>query len=75
MPAVEAPVGFTFLAGDTYPPGVTVETRQAAFEHGPTAALFNTAYVNAHEVGGHFVPWENPDAVVSDMRTFFGSLR
>ena len=31
--------------------------------------------VNAHDHGGHFIPWENPDAWVSDLRRTFHGRR
>ena len=74
-PAIEAPAGFTFLAGDHYPPGATVDTRVAFFENGPTRDWFNPVYLNAHARGGHFVPWENPEAVIDDVRATFRKLR
>ena len=74
-PAIEAPAGFTFLAGDHYPPGVTADTRVAYFENGPTRDWFNPVYLKAHARGGHFVPWENPEAVIDDVRTTFRKLR
>jgi pimeloyl-ACP methyl ester carboxylesterase len=74
-PAIEAPAGFTFLAGDRYPPGATVETREAFFDNGPTRSWFNPVYIKAHSRGGHFVPWENPDAVIDDVRATFRQLR
>jgi pimeloyl-ACP methyl ester carboxylesterase len=74
-PAIEAPAGFTFLAGDRYPPGATVDTRIAAFENGPTRDWFNPIYVKAHARGGHFVPWENAEAVIDDVRATFRKLR
>ena len=74
-PTIEAPAGFTFLAGDHYPPGATVDTRVAFFENGPTRDWFNPVYVKAHARGGHFVPWENPEAVIDDVRTTFRKLR
>ena len=74
-PAIEAPVGFTFLSGDHYPPGATVDTRVAFFENGPTRDWFNPIYLKAHARGGHFVPWENPEAVIDDVRTTFRKLR
>jgi hypothetical protein len=75
MPAVEPPAGFTFLAGDHYPPGSTVDTRLAYFENSPTRGWFNPIYAKAHERGGHFVPWENPEAVIDDVRATFRTLR
>lgn len=74
-PEVEAPTGFTFLAGDAYPPGVTVDDRVDHFMNGPTRALFNPIRVKAHANGGHFVPWENPGAVIEDVRATFRGLR
>ncbi|MEV6820419.1 hypothetical protein AB0M72_16855 [Nocardiopsis dassonvillei] len=29
----------------------------------------------AHDRGGHFIPWENPDAWVDDLRRTFRGLR
>jgi hypothetical protein len=72
---VEAPAGFTFLSGDAYPPGVDVDSRVEAFPSGPTRSWFNPVYVKAHRKGGHFVPWENPDAVIDDIRATFRGLR
>jgi len=74
-PAIEAPAGFTFLAGDHYPPGTTAGTRVAFFENGPTRELFNPVYVKAHARGGHLVPWENPEAVIDDVRATVRKLR
>jgi hypothetical protein len=63
-PAIEAPPGFTFLTGDAYPPGATVENRVDIFRNGFTGGWFNTVFAKAHERGGHFGPWENPDAFI-----------
>ena len=70
-PAVEAPAGFTFLTGDAYPPMATVENRVAMFNDGPTAAWYNTIYAKAHSKGGHFGPWENPEAFIEGIRETF----
>lgn len=75
MPAVEAPAGFTFLTGDAYPPGATVENRVALFKDGPTGAWYNTVYAKAHAKGGHFGPWENPDAWIEGIRDTFRLIR
>lgn len=76
QPTVEPPAGFTFLLGDVYPPGVhTPEERIAAFENGPTRGFFNPVHVNAHYKGGHFVHYENPEALVGDVRETFRKLR
>ncbi|MFG2776894.1 epoxide hydrolase family protein [Streptomyces prunicolor] len=62
--------------GDVYPPGVsTVEDRIAAFESGPTRAMFNAVNVNAHHGGGHFGHYENPGAYVGDVRETFRRVR
>ncbi len=73
-PAVEAPTGITFL-GFENPPGVTTENRVQAFLNSPDANWFNTVYLKAHEKGGHFTPWENPEAVIEDIRATFRKLR
>lgn len=75
VPRVEAPTGFTFLAGDPFPPGETAETRVEAFSRGPMAPLFNTIYARAHARGGHFAAWENPQAMIDDIRATFRPLR
>ncbi|MEF2072122.1 epoxide hydrolase family protein [Consotaella aegiceratis] len=66
-PVVEAPVGITFLGGEN-PPGVATADRIELFEGGPRASFFNIVYANAHERGGHFGYFENPEAVVHDLR-------
>lgn len=75
QPTVEAPAGFTFLAGDAYPPGETVQTRVDSFLKGELSALFNPVYAQAHAEGGHFAPWENPQAVIEGIRATFRDLR
>jgi pimeloyl-ACP methyl ester carboxylesterase len=45
------------------------------FENGPTRHWYNPVYAKAHEKGGHFVPWENPDAFIDDVRATFRKLR
>lgn len=72
---IEAPAGFTFLTGDASPPGVDVDNRVDAFMNGSTGSMYNTIYAKAHEKGGHFVPWENPEAVIADIRATFRPLR
>jgi pimeloyl-ACP methyl ester carboxylesterase len=74
-PMMEAPAGFTFLAGDRYPPGTTAATRIAAFTEGPTASRYNTTYTQVDPVGGHFGHFENPDAVITGIRETFRTLR
>jgi hypothetical protein len=55
----------TFL-GFENPPGVTTDKRVQAFLNSPDASWFNTVYLQAHEHGGHFMAWENPDAIIED---------
>jgi pimeloyl-ACP methyl ester carboxylesterase len=44
------------------------------FENGHTRDWFNPVYLKVH-ARGHFVPWENPEAVIDDVRTTFRKLR
>ena len=39
------------------------------------AGMWNTVNVRAHEHGGHFAPWENPDALIANIRATFRPLR
>lgn len=73
-PMMKAPAGFTFLGGE-FPPGVTLENRIDTFRAGPVAPLYNVHYVNAHARGGHFGHYENPAALIGDIRATFRSLR
>jgi pimeloyl-ACP methyl ester carboxylesterase len=76
QPQIEAPAGFTFLLGDVFPPGVrTPEERMAAFENGPMRPWFNPVNIKVHQKGGHFGPWENPEAFITDIRETFRGLR
>lgn len=76
QPQIEAPAGFTFLLGDVFPPGVrTPEERIAAFKNSPMGAWFNPVHINVHQTGGHFGPWENPQAFITDIRDTFRPLR
>jgi pimeloyl-ACP methyl ester carboxylesterase len=74
-PIVEAPAGFTFLAGDHYPPGTDETNRVEYFENGHSREFYNPVYAKAHAKGGHFVPWENPEAYIDDVRATFRKLR
>jgi Epoxide hydrolase N terminus len=76
-PIVQAPVGLTFVTYEN-PPGIhTAKERVHAFKTSPQAEWFNhvNVNVNAHDHGGHFIPWENPDAWVSDLRRTFHGRR
>ncbi|GAA2381461.1 epoxide hydrolase 1 [Streptomyces sp. XM4011] len=74
-PVVEAPVGVT-LVGYENPPGIhSAEERVRAFVTGPQSRWFQHVNVTAHDRGGHFIPWENPDAWVADLRRTFRGRR
>jgi len=74
-PIIEAPTGITFL-GYENPPGVTTENRVQAFRDDVwDKPWYNAVYLRAHEKGGHFTPWENPEAVIEDIRATFRLLR
>jgi microsomal epoxide hydrolase len=73
-PVIKAPVGITFLGGEN-PAGVTTEQRVDAFKNGSKYPLYNIHYLNAHEKGGHFGYYENPNAVIHDIRATFCNLR
>jgi pimeloyl-ACP methyl ester carboxylesterase len=76
QPPVEAPAGFTFLLGDASPPGThTPEQRITAFKAGGGRFYADVRDVNVHEKGGHFGPWENPDAWIGDLRATYRKLR
>lgn len=74
-PQLEAPAGVTFLGGEN-PPGInTPEQRIALFRSSPTIAKYNLHFVNAHAHGGHFAHYENPEALIGDIRATFRDLR
>ncbi len=74
-PIIEAPAGITFL-GYENPPGVTTEKVVQNFLDNPAEKpWYNPTYLKAHERGGHFTPWENPEAVIEDIRATFRALR
>ena len=74
-PIIEAPAGITFL-GYENPPGVATEDVVQNFLDNPAEKpWYNPTYLKAHERGGHFTPWENPEAVIEDIRATFRPLR
>ncbi|MCC3371840.1 epoxide hydrolase family protein [Cohnella sp. REN36] len=73
-PVVEAPTGITFV-GYENPPGISTEQRVPHFLASDRAPWYNHVNVTAHEAGGHFIPWEIPDAWVSDLRRTFRGRR
>ncbi|MQY10798.1 hypothetical protein SRB5_09110 [Streptomyces sp. RB5] len=68
QPYVQAPASFTFLVGDPSPGADTPEERVALFRAGGARFYGDIRDVNAHEKGGHFGPYENPDAWIHDLR-------
>ncbi|MFF8027545.1 epoxide hydrolase family protein [Streptomyces sp. NPDC007896] len=73
-PPVEAPAGFTLLLGDISEPGArTPEHRREAF--GKRHVYADVRDINVHQKGGHFGPWENPEAWINDLRSTFRPLR
>ena len=54
---------------------MTTDKRVEAFTRSPDAAWFNSTFLKAHEKGGHFVPFENPEAILADIRETFRTMR
>jgi len=50
------------------PPSVTTENRVQVYENSPETKWFNDISLNAHEKCGHLMAWENPEAVIQDIR-------
>ncbi|MGW0548810.1 epoxide hydrolase family protein [Streptomyces altiplanensis] len=73
-PAVEAPTGITFV-GYENPPGVTTAQRVEHWLAGDRADWYHHVNLTAHDGGGHFIPWEAPDAWVDDLRRTFRKAR
>jgi hypothetical protein len=44
---------------------VITDKRVEAFTKSPDAAWFNSTFLKAHEKGGHFAPFENPEAIIA----------
>jgi microsomal epoxide hydrolase len=74
QPAIEAPTGITFVAYEN-PPGVSTDQRVQNFLDGDRAAWYNHVNLNAHDHGGHFIPWEIPDQWIDDLRRTFRGRR
>lgn len=70
VPQVGVPTGVTFV-GFENPPGVSTAERVEHFRSLPRSSWFNLTNLRAHERGGHFIPWEVPDAWVDDLRRTF----
>jgi pimeloyl-ACP methyl ester carboxylesterase len=60
MPVVEAPVGISVLPEEV----ITAPRRWAQ-------RYYNLKQWRAHASGGHFAAWEEPGAIVTDVRDFF----
>ncbi|MFE2735479.1 epoxide hydrolase family protein [Streptomyces sp. NPDC059349] len=74
-PVVEAPTGLTFV-GYENPPGVTTARQRVDnWLASDRAHWYHHVNVNAHDEGGHFIPWEVPDAWVEDLRRTFRGRR
>ena len=67
-PAVEVPAGFSLLLGEVYPPLATMENRESMLIEGPLASQFNIVHTKVYQKGGHFGPWENPEAFIEGIR-------
>jgi len=50
---------------------VSTAQRVEHYLSSPRSAWFDNVNLSAHERGGHFIPWEVPDAWVGDLRTTF----
>ncbi|MFE9578552.1 epoxide hydrolase family protein [Nocardia sp. NPDC006044] len=75
VPIIEAPTGITFV-GHENPPGVTTpEQRVESWLGTDRAGWYNHVNLTAHEAGGHFIPWEVPDAWIDDLRRTFRTRR
>ncbi|MET7395751.1 epoxide hydrolase [Dactylosporangium sp. NPDC005572] len=74
QPVVEAPTGITFV-GFENPPGVTTDERVRHFLASDRAPWYNLVNLTAHDRGGHFIPWEAPDAWIDDLRRTFRGRR
>ncbi|OPG02540.1 epoxide hydrolase family protein [Microbispora sp. GKU 823] len=74
QPAVEAPTGLTFVAHEN-PPGVSTDQRVRHYLDGDRAGWYNLVNLNAHDRGGHFIPWEIPGEWVDDLRRTFRGRR
>jgi hypothetical protein len=74
-PYVQAPAGFTFLLGDSSPGAESPEERVEIFKAGGGQFYADVRDINVHERGGHFGPYENPEAWIHDLRATYRKLR
>ncbi len=73
-PIIQAPTGITFLAGDL-PADTDLTKLVAGFREGQRGSHYDVVHVAAHPHGGHFAHFQNPDAVVADIRATFRAAR
>lgn len=67
-------MGMTFLGGEN-PPGVSTQQRVDAFRASASQRTwYQPVHLRGHDTGGHFGPWENPGAVIADIRDTFRPL-
>ncbi len=64
QPAFEAPAGISLFLND-----------RASLRGPERIANYNVVQLKEHEKGGHFAPYENPEAVLEDIRSTFRQLR
>ncbi|PSM42952.1 epoxide hydrolase [Streptomyces dioscori] len=74
-PYTQAPASFTLLLGEPAPGAPTAEERKEIFKAGATPFYADIRDVNVHKDGGHFGPWENPEAWIHDLRAAFRTMR
>ena len=70
-----SPAGFTFLLGDSSPGAESPEERMEIFKAGGGQFYADVRDINVHERGGHFGPYENPEAWIHDLRATYRTLR
>ena len=64
VPPFEAPAGISLFAGD-----------QAGLIHPSLSENYNVHFYRERPAGGHFAPFEEPDALIEDIRATFRDLR
>ena len=78
MTAVLSNLGSISLARHLWP-GLIGNSSLSAFGRVPVIrpelAWFNSIFLKAHEKGGHFAPFESPNAIIADIRETFRTLR
>ncbi|GAB16528.1 epoxide hydrolase [Gordonia effusa NBRC 100432] len=72
-PPITVPTSFTFHLGDQASPGInTAEEYKAAIKQNTAEIYQDLREIYVHQRGGHFGPWEQPDAWVEDLRNALG---